>query len=111
MEGLCLMDDWVMQVGDGGSVVVYAFGMLNQTCVEIFFFFLMIRHPPGSTLFPYPTLFRSRRRGDPPLARPADAAALHRPPARGGPGDPCGGPRARGRRRDDGRARRGVFRA
>src|SRR3712207_8376264 len=23
-------------------------------------FFLMIRHPPRSTLFPYPTLFRSR---------------------------------------------------
>src|SRR2546430_13078124 len=23
------------------------------------FFFLMIRHPPNSTLFPYPTLFRS----------------------------------------------------
>src|SRR2546422_8508465 len=25
------------------------------------FFFLMIRRPPRSTLFPYPTLFRSRR--------------------------------------------------
>src|SRR3989454_2472614 len=25
----------------------------------IFFFFLMIRHPPRSTLFPYTTLFRS----------------------------------------------------
>src|SRR3712207_9335209 len=30
-----------------------------------FFFFLMIRRPPRSTLFPYPTLFRSVR----PLAR------------------------------------------
>src|SRR2546426_9686474 len=32
-----------------------------------FFFFLMIRRPPRSTLFPYTTLFRSRRdlvRGD-----------------------------------------------
>src|SRR5256885_13169593 len=28
----------------------------------IFFFFLMIRRPPRSTLFPYTTLFRSRRR-------------------------------------------------
>src|SRR3712207_8146495 len=28
-----------------------------------FFFFLMIRRPPRSTLFPYTTLFRSRRRG------------------------------------------------
>src|SRR5256885_4711986 len=29
----------------------------------IFFFFLMIRRPPRSTLFPYTTLFRSRDRG------------------------------------------------
>src|SRR5256885_15507473 len=27
-----------------------------------FFFFLMIRRPPRSTLFPYTTLFRSRKR-------------------------------------------------
>src|SRR2546430_17105132 len=27
-----------------------------------FFFFLMIRRPPRSTLFPYTTLFRSKRR-------------------------------------------------
>src|SRR6267378_5687357 len=35
-----------------------------------FFFFLMIRRPPRSTLFPYTTLFRSRRghraEGQPP---------------------------------------------
>src|SRR2546426_9119762 len=31
------------------------------------FFFLMIRRPPRSTLFPYTTLFRSRRRGARPL--------------------------------------------
>src|SRR6266850_508824 len=30
-----------------------------------FFFFLMIRRPPRSTLFPYTTLFRSRRTGAP----------------------------------------------
>src|SRR6266581_7797166 len=30
-----------------------------------FFFFLMIRRPPRSTLFPYTTLFRSRRQGGP----------------------------------------------
>src|SRR6266536_5399453 len=29
---------------------------------DFFFFFLMIRRPPRSTLFPYTTLFRSRRR-------------------------------------------------
>src|SRR5256885_3387651 len=27
---------------------------------DVFFFFLMIRRPPRSTLFPYTTLFRSR---------------------------------------------------
>src|SRR2546430_15632983 len=33
-------------------------------CVSCtFFFFLMIRRPPRSTLFPYTTLFRSVRRG------------------------------------------------
>src|SRR3712207_9275789 len=30
----------------------------------LFFFFLMIRRPPRSTLFPYTTLFRSRIRTD-----------------------------------------------
>src|SRR5258707_8161063 len=29
-----------------------------------FFFFLMIRRPPRSTLFPYTTLFRSRRKAE-----------------------------------------------
>src|SRR3712207_7889997 len=32
----------------------------------IFFFFLMIRRPPRSTLFPYTTLFRSRRHSPSP---------------------------------------------
>src|SRR6266511_6001672 len=31
-----------------------------------FFFFLMIRRPPRSTLFPYTTLFRSAHRRSPP---------------------------------------------
>src|SRR2546428_6182930 len=43
-----------------------------------FFFFLMIRRPPRSTLFPYTTLFRSRGgarpRGAGPRARPARPA-------------------------------------
>src|SRR6266403_2552957 len=30
----------------------------------LFFFFLMIRRPPRSTLFPYTTLFRSASRGN-----------------------------------------------
>src|SRR6266853_5625608 len=39
--------------------------MPSQTCLTSIelttFFFLMIRRPPRSTLFPYTTLFRSRR--------------------------------------------------
>src|SRR2546429_9266810 len=31
----------------------------TSICVFVFFFFLMIRRPPRSTLFPYTTLFRS----------------------------------------------------
>src|SRR2546422_7956632 len=31
--------------------------------ISLFFFFLMIRRPPRSTLFPYTTLFRSRLGG------------------------------------------------
>src|SRR6266511_5887060 len=34
----------------------------NAFCIS-FFFFLMIRRPPRSTLFPYTTLFRSHRPG------------------------------------------------
>src|SRR2546429_6470073 len=38
---------------------------------SLFFFFLMIRRPPRSTLFPYTTLFRSRELGkDPATGKP-----------------------------------------
>src|SRR5258708_35139086 len=33
--------------------------VLMAICLSIVFFFLMIRRPPRSTLFPYTTLFRS----------------------------------------------------
>src|SRR5687767_15608733 len=36
--------------------------MFQIRLIDIFFFFLMIRRPPRSTLFPYTTLFRSRGR-------------------------------------------------
>src|SRR5215813_14304155 len=36
--------------------------MSSNTYSLSYFFFLMIRRPPRSTLFPYTTLFRSRRR-------------------------------------------------
>src|SRR3712207_7631256 len=41
----------------------------------LFFFFLMIRRPPRSTLFPYTTLFRSARRH---AGQPRDAARPRR---------------------------------
>src|SRR2546421_2815729 len=45
---------------------------LSSRCslaVPSFFFFLMIRRPPRSTLFPYTTLFRSRQRQAQPTQR------------------------------------------
>src|SRR6267143_3101476 len=56
------------------------------------FFFLMIRRPPRSTLFPYTTLFRSPRR--PRLPREAHALA-------GGSGSRRRGRRARRRRSEE----------
>src|SRR2546430_3321678 len=35
---------------------------IPSACAFFLFFFLMIRRPPRSTLFPYTTLFRSRKR-------------------------------------------------
>src|SRR2546429_6641596 len=40
------------------------------------FFFLMIRRPPRSTLFPYTTLFRSAVVGDEGEAMPNDVSSL-----------------------------------
>src|SRR5256885_17184366 len=57
--------------------------VLNVTELDFIcsFFFLMIRRPPRSTLFPYTTLFRSRARppGRPPrtpLRRPGSVRRL-----------------------------------
>src|SRR2546425_12863359 len=41
---------------------------------SLFFFFLMIRRPPRSTLFPYTTLFRSPRRAGRSPERSASAS-------------------------------------
>src|SRR3712207_7621970 len=67
-------------------------------CSCFLFFFLMIRRPPRSTLFPYTTLFRSRGAGQEVVGPVAPL-----PRARhGGPGDPRGVqqglPRRRSRR-------------
>src|SRR5690242_21961236 len=39
--------------------LVYLLYVYSFSCFSLFFFFLMIRRPPRSTLFPYTTLFRS----------------------------------------------------
>src|SRR5437588_8121607 len=56
--------------------------VLNRVSSLIsFFFFLMIRRPPRSTLFPYTTLFRSRRspgRDRPPRPLTGTFRATHR---------------------------------
>src|SRR3712207_7539056 len=46
-----------------------------------FFFFLMIRRPPRSTLFPYTTLFRSPHHGDDRAAGPREDDGACRPGA------------------------------
>src|SRR6266496_5458717 len=44
------------------ALVFYINSLLISFLFLFVFFFLMIRRPPRSTLFPYTTLFRSRRR-------------------------------------------------
>src|SRR2546422_7647665 len=51
----------------------------------LFFFFLMIRRPPRSTLFPYTTLFRSPLGA--PGSSPAPEATLERGAPRENPGE------------------------
>src|SRR5256885_7065604 len=57
-----------------------ASGPSSLSCTNLSFFFLMIRRPPRSTLFPYTTLFRSGFPAQPDLgghARGAGADAAH----------------------------------
>src|SRR5690348_18384491 len=51
-----------------------------SSLLYVFFFFLMIRRPPRSTLFPYTTLFRSltRREPDAGLGERVDRVRLDR---------------------------------
>src|SRR5260370_25695194 len=64
----------------------------------LFFFFLMIRRPPRSTLFPYTTLFRSvRARRGPPARRAESIRDGRGPPARRAPHAPCARCKARHR--------------
>src|SRR5256885_11984442 len=50
----------------------------TYTLCSLFFFFLMIRRPPRSTLFPYTTLFRSRSRA--PVRGTGALAGRHQAP-------------------------------
>src|SRR5438034_6478418 len=47
---------------------------LCRVHITVYFFFLMIRRPPRSTLFPYTTLFRSRTRGGAKIQLSAELA-------------------------------------
>src|SRR5215471_20050621 len=44
--------------------------------IFLFFFFLMIRRPPRSTLFPYTTLFRSRTTTSCPAAQTTNPTSV-----------------------------------
>src|SRR6266487_4736923 len=59
---------------------------LTKIKIIVLFFFLMIRRPPRSTLFPYTTLFRSPRERIAALAPTRDSAGRRRrrPPGRRG---------------------------
>src|SRR5688572_31396447 len=64
------------------TILYVSFSTVTES-LFLFFFFLMIRRPPRSTLFPYTTLFRSHPRARRDAARlplrPGRAAAA--PPA------------------------------
>src|SRR6266850_2990926 len=56
--------------------MLYLLSCSLHSCSIHFFFFLMIRRPPRSTLFPYTTLFRSPRR---PIWPPSRGRGRFRP--------------------------------
>ena len=49
----------VIFAGDDPADTAQTYGYANAALWTLMLFFLMIRHPPRSTLFPYTTLFRS----------------------------------------------------
>src|SRR2546422_7736285 len=59
----------------------------SHSLLSLFFFFLMIRRPPRSTLFPYTTLFRSALRREPARHLPRKPAARVLRHLRRGPRD------------------------
>src|SRR2546426_2936728 len=77
--------------------------MIHIHRISLFFFFLMIRRPPRSTLFPYTTLFRSAAEADPrdPLRRQRGRARHPRGPRQGRRDRRRGVRRVRGQRRSE----------
>src|SRR5215510_15837496 len=61
-----------MQFSRTLSIPNFSVRLAKALVVSLFLFFLMIRRPPRSTLFPYTTLFRSARRAR--LVRQANRA-------------------------------------
>src|SRR2546430_6912890 len=59
-------------------MIVMLVTLICSTADEVlcFFFFLMIRRPPRSTLFPYTTLFRSEHQVHEAHGRPVHQAAV-----------------------------------
>src|SRR6266478_7121453 len=65
------------------KLIIFAisFFLINSIFFYSIFFFLMIRRPPRSTLFPYTTLFRTRLppdSQDPPTSVPVEMACRDR---------------------------------
>src|SRR5436305_15061110 len=54
-----------------GVQIMYKFMSQILHCYKKYFFSLMLRRPPRSTLFPYTTLFRSGTGGQLEVPRPA----------------------------------------
>src|SRR5690242_21935192 len=53
------METMMIKVENIRKLTVHTSDFSEMTSFILFFFFLMIRRPPRSTLFPYTTLFRS----------------------------------------------------
>src|SRR5256885_8303872 len=62
---------------------------LSYCLMYVFFFFLMIRRPPRSTLFPYTTLFRSATAALFAVVCPAPGGAPRRAARQPDAGDPA----------------------
>src|ERR1039457_7358869 len=76
-----------MHIRAGRSSVIYASPssavrthLILNSVISFLFFFLMIRRPPRSTLFPYTTLFRSINRLPRKTRRVTPGISLRRPP-------------------------------